>query len=194
MLVTLGPGAMISDLNILSFDAYVIYIVLDHICKLYTHVVVRNRRPRSDNNRDNRRGWLRCEDHVCSRSVNALLRCSIKRSTLITSSFPRGPAATGWLDKRWRASFSLRARATKLEHTPMVYLFCDAFIILAAMPCIAIICSISSMQRPTSIPVPTVFPSYCLPKSLLLLFLLFYCCYFATVTTTNLLLLINLCK
>ena len=94
MLVTLGPGAMISDLNmLLNHDSNVVF---DHICKLYTHVVVWNLRPQSDNNWDNRREWLRCEDHMCSRSVNALLRYSIKRSTLITSSFPRGPAATGW--------------------------------------------------------------------------------------------------
>ena len=32
---------------------------------------------------------------MCSRSVNALLRYFIKRSTLITSSFPCGPVASG---------------------------------------------------------------------------------------------------
>jgi hypothetical protein len=52
MLVTLGPSAMISDLNILCFHDDALYIVLDHICKLYTHVIIRNPRPRSDNNRE----------------------------------------------------------------------------------------------------------------------------------------------
>jgi len=133
MLVTLGPGAMISDLNmLLNHDSNVVF---DHICKLYTHVVVRNLRPQSDNNWDNRREWLRCEDHMCSRSVNALLRYSIKRSTLITSSFPRGPAATGWLDKRCRASFSLRARTTKYgTHAYNYYCTRMLYYCLSAMP------------------------------------------------------------
>src|SRR3954465_15498735 len=63
-----------------------ITIVFGLICNLYTHIIVRNRWPQSDNNWDTRREWLRCEDHVYSRSVNALLRCSIERNTLIASS------------------------------------------------------------------------------------------------------------
>src|SRR3954463_3676710 len=72
---------MILDLNLLlnHYDS----IVCDLIYKLCTHIIVRIQRPQSDNNWDNRRGWLWCEDHMCSRSVNALLRCSIKRSTLM---------------------------------------------------------------------------------------------------------------
>ena len=44
MLVTLGPSAMISDLNMLLFheDNY----CFDLTCKLFTHIVVRNPRPR----------------------------------------------------------------------------------------------------------------------------------------------------
>ena len=44
------------------------------------------------------------DDHMCSRSVNALLRCSIKRSTLIASSSLEAPLQTGWQDKRCCAS------------------------------------------------------------------------------------------
>src|SRR3954447_26975312 len=75
---------MISDLNLLlnHYDS----IVCDLICKLCTHIIVRIQRPQSDNNWDNQRGWLWREDHMCSRSVNALLRFSIKRITVIASS------------------------------------------------------------------------------------------------------------
>jgi hypothetical protein len=89
-----------------------ILVIYDLTCKLFTHIVVQNPRPQSDRNWDNRRGWQWCEDHMCSPSVNAFLRYFIKRSTLITSSFPWGPAATGWYDKRCRASFSLQAHTT----------------------------------------------------------------------------------
>jgi hypothetical protein len=65
-----------------------ITIVYGLTYKLCTHIVVQNPRPQSDSNWDNQRGWLRCEDHVCSLSVNALLWYSIKWSTLITSRFP----------------------------------------------------------------------------------------------------------
>src|SRR3954468_20119774 len=80
---------MISDLNLLlnHYDS----IVCDLICKLCTHIIVWIQRPRSDNNWDNRRGWLWCDDHMCSRSVNALLWCSIKRTTLIASSSLEAP-------------------------------------------------------------------------------------------------------
>ena len=88
---------MISDLNLLlnHYDS----IVCDLICKLCTHIIVRIQRPQSDNNWDNRRGWLWCEDHMCSRSVNALLRCSIKRSSLISSSSLEAPLPrAGWTE------------------------------------------------------------------------------------------------
>src|SRR3954470_1479258 len=68
-----------------------IIIVLGFIYKLCAHIILRNRWLQSDNNWDTRREWLRCEDHVCSRSVNALLRCSIERNTLIASSSLEAP-------------------------------------------------------------------------------------------------------
>ena len=43
MLVTLGPSAMISDLNYLCFHEFI--CVLDTIYELYAHIIVRNRRP-----------------------------------------------------------------------------------------------------------------------------------------------------
>src|SRR3954470_14722950 len=80
---------MISDLNLLlnHYDS----IVYGLICKLCTHIIVGIQRPRRDRNWDNRRGWMWCEDHMCSRSVNPLLRCSIKRSTLSASSSLEAP-------------------------------------------------------------------------------------------------------
>jgi hypothetical protein len=94
-----------------------IIIVLDHIYKLYTHVTVRNPRPQSDRNWDNRRGWLRREDHMCSRSVNALLRCFIKRSTLITSSFPWGPAANGLVGQKMLCKFLIASTYDYIRNT-----------------------------------------------------------------------------
>src|SRR3954467_6521424 len=45
------------------------------------------------------RGWLWCEDHMCSWSVNALLPCSIKRITLIASSSLEAPLPrAGWTE------------------------------------------------------------------------------------------------
>src|SRR3954463_15130265 len=68
-----------------------IIIVFGHIYKLYTHIIVRNRWPQSDNNWDTQREWFGCEDYVYSRSVNSLLRCSIERNTLIASSSLEAP-------------------------------------------------------------------------------------------------------
>ena len=54
MLVTLGPGAMISDLNLLCFHEYM--CVLDPILQVYSHLLcVMIRQPRSDNNQDHSR-------------------------------------------------------------------------------------------------------------------------------------------
>src|SRR3954466_3004856 len=68
-----------------------IIIVFAHIYKLYTHIIVRNRWPQGDNNWGTRREWLLCEGYVYSRIVNALLRCSIERNTLIASSSLEAP-------------------------------------------------------------------------------------------------------
>src|SRR4051794_35446542 len=88
---------MISDLNLLlnHYDS----IVCDLICKLCTHIIVRIQRPQSDNNWDNRRESTWCEDHMRSRIVNALLRFSIKRSTLIANSSLEAPLPwAGWTE------------------------------------------------------------------------------------------------
>src|SRR3954466_2807282 len=97
---------MISDLNLLlnHYDS----IVCDFMCKLCTHIIVRIQRPQSDNNWDNRRGWLWCEDHMCS--VLMLCSCAllkgappckknIKRSTLIASCSLEAPLPrAGWTE------------------------------------------------------------------------------------------------
>jgi hypothetical protein len=115
MLVTLGPSAMISDLNLLLF--------YDDNCCLwsYLQVVYTYRcpepRPQSDNNWDNQRGWLWCEDHMCSLSVNALLRYSIKRSTLITSSFPWGPATNELVGQKMSCKFLIASTYDYIRNT-----------------------------------------------------------------------------
>jgi hypothetical protein len=110
-----------------------IIVVCGLTCKLYTHIIVRNPRPQSDNNWDNRRGWLWCEDHMCSLSVNALLRYSIKRSTLITSRFSWGPAANGLVGQKMLCKFLiastydyLRNTCLWLFSTRMFYLYLSA--------------------------------------------------------------------
>jgi hypothetical protein len=94
-----------------------IIVVCDLTCKLYTHIVVRNPRPQSDSNWDNQRVWLWCEDHVCSWSVNALLWYSIKRSTLITSSLPWGPAANGLVGQKMLCKFFIASTYNYIRNT-----------------------------------------------------------------------------
>jgi membrane-bound metal-dependent hydrolase YbcI (DUF457 family) len=94
-----------------------IIVVCYLICKFYTHIVVRNPRPQSDSNWDNRRGWLWCEGYVCSWSINALLRYSIRRSTLITSSFPWGPAANGLVGQKMLCKFLIASTHDYLWNT-----------------------------------------------------------------------------
>ena len=156
---------MISDLNMLLYHE--IIIVLDHTCKLFTHVIVRNPRPRSDKNRDNWRGWLWCEDHMCSRSVNTLLRYFIKRSILITSSFPWGPAANWLVGQKMVCKFlivntydQIRNTCLWLFSTWMLYHYLPANVFVLIIPW-----AILSMQCPFihlyvySVlgPIPTVF-------------------------------------
>jgi hypothetical protein len=109
-------------------------IVVCHLtCKLYTHIVVQNPKPQSDSNWDNWRGWLWCEDYVCLQSVNALLWCSIKRNTLIISSFPWGPAANGLVRQKVLCKFLIastydyiRNTCLWLLSTRMLYLYLSA--------------------------------------------------------------------
>jgi hypothetical protein len=94
-----------------------IIVVYGLTCKLYTHIYVRNPRPQSDSNWDNRRGWLRCKDHICSLSVNALLWYSIKRSTLITSRFPWGPAANRLVGQKMSCKFIIASTYDYIRNT-----------------------------------------------------------------------------
>jgi hypothetical protein len=95
-----------------------IIVVYDLTCKLYTHIIVRNPRPQSDN----RRGWLWCEDHMCSLSVKALLRYFMKRSTLITSRFPWGPTANGLVGQKMSCKFLIASTYDYLRNTCLVRL------------------------------------------------------------------------
>jgi hypothetical protein len=95
----------------------IILVVYDLTCKLYTHIVVRNPRPQSDSNWDNRRGWLWCEDHMCSPSVNALLQYFIKRSSLITSRFPWGPAANRLVGQKMSCKFLIASMYDYIRNT-----------------------------------------------------------------------------
>ena len=172
-----------------------IIFVLDLTCKLFTHIIVRNPGPQSDINWDNRRGWLWCEDHVCSWSVNALLWCFIKRSTLITSRFPWGHAGNRLVGQKMLCKFSLRARATIYGTHAYGYLVLGYFIIVYMhMP---MSCLLYESSYPcndcSSIPIPIVSQSFCLLR-LLLLSLFHRCFYFTTTTTIKLLLLINCCE
>jgi hypothetical protein len=173
-----------------------IIVIFGLTCKLCTHIVVRNPRPQSDSNWDNRRGWLWCEDHMCSPSINALLRYFIKRSTLITSSFPWGPAANRLVGQKMSCKFLIASTYDYIWNT-CLWLFSTRMLhlYLSAITHVLIITwIILSMQRPFIHPYAYSILSYYL---LLLLFpsLLYYCCYyFTTITTIKLLLLINRCE
>jgi hypothetical protein len=173
-----------------------IIVVFDLTCKLFTHIIVQNPRPQSDNNWDNRRGWLWCEDHMCSLSINALLWCSIKRSTLITSRFPWGPTANGLVGQKMSCKFLIASTYDYLWNT-CLWLFSTRmlYLYLSTIAHVLIITwIILSMQCPFIHPYAYSIQSYCL--LLILLLSLFYYCsyYFTTVTTIKLLLLINRCE
>jgi hypothetical protein len=173
-----------------------ILVVYDLTSKLYTHIIVRNPRPQSDNNWDNRRGRLWCEDHMCSPSVNALLRYFIKWSTLITSRFPRGPAANRLVGQKMSCKFLIASTYDYIRNT-CLWLFSTRILyhyLSAIAHVLLILWIILSMQRPFIHPYAYSISSYC---SLLLLLssLLYYCYYyFTTITTIKLLLLINRCE
>jgi hypothetical protein len=173
-----------------------IIVVCDLTCKFYTHIVVWNLRLQSDSNWDNRRGWLWCEDRMCSRSVNALLRYSIKRSTLITSRFPWGPAANGLVGQKMSCKFLITSTYNYIRNTclwllsaRMYYLYLSAIAHV-----LIIIWIILSMQRLFIHPYAYSIKSYCLLLIPLLSLFYYYCYYSATATTIKLLLLINYCE
>jgi hypothetical protein len=107
-----------------------IIVVYGLTCKLYTHIVVRNPRPQSDSNWDNRRGWLWCEDHMCSPSVNTLLRYFIERSTLITSRFPWGPTANRLVGQKMSCKFLIASTHNYIRNTCLWSLVLGCFIII----------------------------------------------------------------
>jgi hypothetical protein len=169
-----------------------IIVVYDLTCKLYTHIVVQNPRPQSDNNWDNRRGWLWCEDHMCSLSVNILLRYSIKRSTLITSR-PWGPAANRLVGQKMSCKFLIastydyiRNTCLWLFSTRMLYLYLSAIAYVLIITWI-----ILSMQRPFIHPHAYSISSYCFLLIPLPSLFYYWCYYFTTATAIKLLLLIN---
>jgi hypothetical protein len=172
-----------------------IIVVFYLTCKLYTHIVVRNSRVQSDNNWDNRRGWLWCEDHMCSWSVNALLRCSIKRSTLITSRFPWGSAANGLVGQKMSCKFLIASTHDYIQNTCLWLLSTRMlYHYLSAIAHVLIITwIILPMQRPLihpyaysiiillfTIVTATIF-------ILLLLLLICYSYYYKTIATDKLL-------
>jgi hypothetical protein len=159
-----------------------IIVVYDLTCKLYTHIVVRNLRPQSDNNWDNWRGWLWCEDHMCSLSVNSLLRYSIKSCTLITSRFPWGLAANGLVGQKMSCKFLIASTYDFYGTHAYGCLVLGCFIIIyLQLPMSWLLHELSCpCNTRSSIPMPTVFnPTvyywYC------------YCLYFTIVVTISLL-------
>ena len=131
----------------------------------------------------------------CSWSVNALLRCFIKRSTLITSRFPWGPAANGLVGQKMLCKFSLRARTTIYGTHAYGYLVLGYFnIVYLQLPMYWLLYELSyPCNARSSIPMPIVSQSYY--QLWLLMLSLFHCCFYFTIATTiKLLLLINYCE
>jgi hypothetical protein len=156
-----------------------ILIVYDLTCKLYTHIVVRNPRPQSDSNWDNQRGWLWCEDHMCLPSVNDLLRYSIKRSTLITSRFPWGPAANRLVGQKMSCKFLIASTHDYLRNT-CLWLFSTRMLyhyLSTIAHVLLILWIILSMQRPFIYPYAYSISSYSLLLLLLPSLLDYYCHY-----------------
>ena len=161
-----------------------IFIVYDLTCKLYTRIVVRNPRPQSDRNWDNRRGRRWCEDHMCSRSVNALLRYSIKRSTLITSSSleARLPPA-GRTKDVVQVSHCEHVRLN-MEHMPMDCLVLG-YCFITICKCPTLIVTWVSLIHATP-----VHPSLCLQYFNPAVYYNHYCCLCYSAAVISLLLLL----
>jgi hypothetical protein len=173
-----------------------IIVVYGLTCKLYTHIIVRNPRPQSDKNWDNQRGWLWCEDHMYSPSVNALLWYFIKRSTLITSSFPWGRAANRLVGQNMLCKFLIASTYDYIRNT-CLWLFSTRmfYLYLSAIAHVSLISwIILSMQRTYIHPYAYSILSYCLLLLLLPLLFYYWCYCFTTITTIKLLLLINRCE
>ena len=128
---------------------------------------------------------------MCSRSVNALLRCFIKRSTLITSSFPWGPAANGLVGQKMVCKFLIartydyiRNTCRWLLSTWMLYHYlpANAFVLI-------IIWIILSMQRPFIHPyaynILILLSTAIITAVFILLLLLFHYCYYHKTVATD---------
>jgi hypothetical protein len=168
-----------------------IVVVYGLTCKLYTHIVVRNPRPQSDSNWDNRRGWLWCEDHMCSLSVNALLQYFIKRSTLITSRFPWGPVANGLVGHKMSCKFLIASTYDYIRNT-CLWLFSTRMF----YHYLSTIAHVIDYYMNYHVHATPVHPSLCLQYlillftiatvtifTLLLSLLLYYCHHYKTVAT-----------
>jgi hypothetical protein len=133
---------------------------------------------------------------MCSLSINALLLYFIKRSTLITSRFPWGPAANGLVGQKMSCKFLIASTHDYLRNT-CLWLFSTRmlYLYLSAIAHVLIITSIIlSMQRPFIHRYAYNISSFCL-LLIPLPSLLYYCCYyFTTVSIIKLLLLINRCE
>src|SRR3954468_797517 len=130
-----------------------------------------------------------CEDHMCSRSVNALLRCSIKRSTLIVSSSLEAPLPrAGWTEDAVQV---LIASMYDYIWSTCLGLFSTWILVIIYLQCPRSLSNMFSLDHATP-----VHPSLCLLHSnptitvtvtiaLVSLLLFLWCCYY------RLLLLIN---
>src|SRR3954464_9009893 len=129
-----------------------------------------------------------------SRSVNALLRCSIERNTLIASSSLEAPQPRAGRTKDV-VQVLLVSTYDYIGIHAYGILVLDALSYLFAMPLSYIFheryhpCS----ARHSSLYLQC-FPPCCLLQPLLLLFLLHCYCYFIAATSIKLLLLINYCE
>jgi hypothetical protein len=128
---------------------------------------------------------------MCSLSVNALLRYFIKRSTLITSSFPWGPAANGLVGQKMSCKFLIasmydyiRNTCLWLFSTRMLYHYLSAIshvidyymnYLVHAMPVHPSLC-LQYLILLFTIATITIF-------TLLLLLLFYYCHHYKTVAT-----------
>ena len=111
MLVTLGPGAMISDLNTLCFHEYN-WCFGSYLLIVCTCCQPEPETPGDRNGDIDGNGW-QLEGYMYSFCVNALIRCSIKWNTLIANCSLIGPA-NRMAGQKMPCKFLLQARTAKL--------------------------------------------------------------------------------
>ena len=132
---------------------------------------------------------------MCSRSVNALPRCSIERNTLIASSSLEAPQQRAGRTKD-AVQVLLVSTYDYIGTHAYGYLVLGCFYLIY-LQCPCLMCIMNTLIHATLV-YPSLylqcFPSCCLLQLLLLLFLLHCCCYFITATSIKLLPLINHCE